>query len=151
MSKPWLCTTCVKRRRCLKHFIVWLLGIAKYVHSTNCYEPEWKTTYRNSNGTMKDCSTCKYCDEDFYYNDETGEEYSVYNCQKGNDTSLDYKCKDFEQYKPQKYIEKYTKCDKCEYFKECQEYLIETTDCLDENKHYINGMGHVCRIDELEQ
>lgn len=46
MSKPWLCTTCVKRRRCLKRFAVWLLGIAKYVHSTNCYEPKWKTTYK---------------------------------------------------------------------------------------------------------
>lgn len=46
MSKPWLCTTCVKRRRCLKHFIVWLLGIARYVHSTNCYEPDWKPTYK---------------------------------------------------------------------------------------------------------
>lgn len=45
-SKPWLCTTCVKRRKCFKRFIVRLLGIAKYVHSTNCYEPEWKTTYK---------------------------------------------------------------------------------------------------------
>lgn len=46
MSKPWLCTTCVKRRKCLKHFVVRILGIARYVHSTNCYEPEWKPTYR---------------------------------------------------------------------------------------------------------
>lgn len=46
ISKPWLCTTCVKRRKCFKRFIVRLLGIAKYVHSTNCYEPEWKTTYK---------------------------------------------------------------------------------------------------------
>lgn len=46
MSKPWLCTTCVKRRKCFKHFIVRLLGIAKYVHSTNCYEAEWKTVYK---------------------------------------------------------------------------------------------------------
>lgn len=46
MSKPWLCATCVKRRKCFKHFIVRLLGIAKYVHSTNCYEAEWKTVYK---------------------------------------------------------------------------------------------------------
>lgn len=46
MSKPRLCTTCVKRRKCFKHFIVRLLGIAKYVHRTNCYEPEWKTAYK---------------------------------------------------------------------------------------------------------
>lgn len=96
---------------------------------------------------VKDCSTCKYCDEDFVFDEETGEEYPVHECQKGNDTSLDYECKDFEKYKPQKYIEKYTKCDKCKYFKECEEYLIEITNFLDEYKHYINGMGHVCKID----
>lgn len=73
MSKPWLCTTCVKRRRCPKHFIVWLLGIARYVHSTNCYEPEWKPTYRNSSATMEHQNTMlcrgysgelKPCDDD---------------------------------------------------------------------------------------
>ena len=46
ISKPRLCATCVKRRKCPKCFIVRLLGIAKYVHSTNCYEPEWETTYK---------------------------------------------------------------------------------------------------------
>ncbi len=51
MSKPWLCITCVKRRKCPKRFIVRLLGIAKYVHSTNCYEPEWKTTYKQESLT----------------------------------------------------------------------------------------------------
>lgn len=32
---------------------------------------------------MKDCSICKYCDEDFDFDKETGEEYPVYECQKG--------------------------------------------------------------------
>lgn len=59
MSKPGLCTTCIKRRICLKHFIVWLFGIAKYVHSTNCYEPEWKTTYRNGSVNVL-CATERY-------------------------------------------------------------------------------------------
>lgn len=31
---------------------------------------------------MKDCSICKYCDEDFDFDKETGEEYPVYECQK---------------------------------------------------------------------
>lgn len=44
-SKPLLCTTCVKRRKCLKHFIVWFFGIAKYIHSTGCYETEWQSVY----------------------------------------------------------------------------------------------------------
>lgn len=49
---------------------------------------------------MKDCSICKYCDEDFDFDEETGEEYPIYNCLKENDTSLDYECKDFKKYKP---------------------------------------------------
>ena len=47
---------------------------------------------------IKDCSICKYCDEDFIFDEETGEEYPFYKCQKGNDTSLDYECKDFERF-----------------------------------------------------
>ena len=31
---------------------------------------------------MKDCSICKYCDEDFVFDEETGEEYPFYGCQK---------------------------------------------------------------------
>lgn len=104
MSKPWLCTTCVKRRKCPKHFIVWLLGIARYVHSTNCYEPEWKPTYRNSSATMeyqntmlccgysgelKPCKDIKGCDlcvgPDI---DANGNE--IYVCGLGTDT---FKCK----------------------------------------------------------
>ena len=51
---------------------------------------------------MKDCSICKYCDEDFVFDEEIGEEYPVYNCQKGNDTSLDCECKDFKKYSTSK-------------------------------------------------
>ena len=46
----------------------------------------------------KDCSICKYCDIDYIFDEEEGEEYPFYGCQKGNDTSLDYECKDFERY-----------------------------------------------------
>lgn len=48
---------------------------------------------------IKDCSVCKYCDEDFDFDEETVEEYPIYNCQKRNDTSLDFECKDFERFK----------------------------------------------------
>lgn len=124
MSNPWLCTTCVKRRRCLKHFIVWLLGIARYVHSTNCYEPEWKPTYRNSSVTMeyqntmlcrgysgelKPCKDIKGCDlcvgPDV---DANGNE--IYVCGLGTDT---FKCKrDNPNWKPltkQQFIELHNK------------------------------------------
>lgn len=48
---------------------------------------------------IKDCSICKYCDEDLIFDEETGEEYPFYKCQKGNDTSLDYECNDFERFR----------------------------------------------------
>lgn len=66
---------------------------------------------------------------------------------KKNDTELDCECKDFEEYKPRKYIEEYTMCDKCKYFKECKEYLIECNTKLDNFNHYINGRGHFCKND----
>ena len=88
---------------------------------------------------MKDCSICKYCDEDFAFDEEIGEEYPVYECQKGNDTSLDYECKDFEKYKPQKYKEKNTECDICEYREECAKYSsgIDCTTYRDAKTHII--------------
>ena len=46
----------------------------------------------------KDCSICKYCDIDYDFDEEECDEYPRYICQKGNDTSLDYECKDFERF-----------------------------------------------------
>lgn len=87
----------------------------------------------------KDCSICKYCDEDFDFDEETGEEYPVYSCQKGNDTSLDYECKDFEKYKPRKYKEKDTECDICEYREKCAKYSsgIDCTTNMDIKTHIV--------------
>ena len=52
---------------------------------------------------MNDCSKCKFSEEDYIFDEEIGDEYLVYTCSKGNDTSLDYECKDFKEYKPRKY------------------------------------------------
>lgn len=46
---------------------------------------------------MKCCEKCKHCDKDFIFDNETGEEYPLYTCQKGNDVSLDFECEDFEK------------------------------------------------------
>lgn len=100
-----------------------------------------------SENKAKDCSICEYCEIYYDWDDEIGDEYPVYICQKGNDTSLDYECSDFQKYKPQKYVEKNTKCDKCGYFEECKENLIECTIELDTYRHYIPGIGHVCKVD----
>lgn len=88
---------------------------------------------------MKDCSICKYCDEDFIFDEETGEEYPFYGCQKGNDISLDYECKDFKKYKPRKYKEKDTECDICEYREKCAKYSsgIDCTTSGDTKTHIV--------------
>lgn len=96
---------------------------------------------------IKDCSTCKHCEMDYVWDDEIEDEYPIYDCKKRNNTSLGYECIDFEEDKPEKYVEKYTKCDKCEHFEECKENLIECTIDLDTYRHYIPGMCHVCKVD----
>lgn len=47
---------------------------------------------------MKDCSICKFCNKDYIFDEETGEEFPLYSCEKENDTSLDFECKDFEEF-----------------------------------------------------
>lgn len=99
-SKEW--RTC---DRCGKEIKVGLLatksitrnGILNTTYDlcNECME-DFEEFMRKSN--VKDCLTCKYCDEDFVFDEETEEEYPFYECQKGNDTSLDYECKDFERF-----------------------------------------------------
>ena len=74
-------------------------NIVEYLYQTKDTESHEDSDFCYDCGcNMKDCSICKYCDEDFIFDEETGEEYLFYGCQKGNDTSLDYECKDFEEF-----------------------------------------------------
>ena len=52
-----------------------------------------------------------------------------------------------EEVKP--YVEKDTKCDKCEYFQECIEngYVLNCMTVMDEREHYIVGIGAHCKQD----
>lgn len=77
---------------------------------------------------VKDCSICKYCYEDYIFDEETGNEHPIYDCEKGNDTDLDFECKDFKEYKPKKYVEKDTECDTCEFKERCGK-LSSGLDC----------------------
>ena len=88
---------------------------------------------------MRDCSRCKFCEKDYYYNDELEDEFPLYTCEKGNDTDLDFECKDFEEYKPKPYVEKYTECDMCEHLSNCKErgLFIETTTTHDITRHFL--------------
>lgn len=91
---------------------------------------------------MNDCSRCKFCDIDYIFDEDSGEEYPLYSCEKGNDTSLDFECDDFEEYKPKPYKEQDTKCDKCELLTECinDGLVLNCTIELDNKQHYIVGM-----------
>ena len=95
---------------------------------------------------MNDCLKCKFSEEDYIFDEEIGEEYPIYTCSKGNDTSLDYECKDFKEYKPKKYKEKDTQCDKCEHLEICLDKgnVIDCRTVCDARSHYIAGrMGCV--------
>lgn len=83
----------------------------------------------------RDCSNCKYCDADYIFDEELEDEYPVYTCNKGNDTSLDSECEDFKKYRPRKYKEKDTECDRCEFLHECG--LPQNVTTLgDKRQHY---------------
>ena len=88
---------------------------------------------------MKCCEKCKYSDLDYIFDDEIGEEYPLYTCQKGNDVSLDFECEDFKEYKPKPYKEEDTRCDKCKNFSNCKNdgVLIRCTTINDTREHYI--------------
>ena len=55
---------------------------------------------------MNDCSKCKFCDIDYIFDEDIGDEYPLYSCKKGNDTSLDFECEDFEKYKTKSMLKK---------------------------------------------
>jgi hypothetical protein len=94
---------------------------------------------------MRNCKECKYSDVDYVWDEELEDEYQIYICDKGNDTELDGDCGDFKKYKPKKYVEHFTKCDKCKDFEKCKPHLIEITMRQDTTRHYINGIGEYCQ------
>lgn len=88
---------------------------------------------------MSDCSKCRFCEEEYEYDDEIQEEYLVRICTMGYGTDIDFDCRYFEKYEPTKQKEEYTKCDKCEYLEECmkQSEVIDCTTIGDAQQHYI--------------
>lgn len=77
-----------------------------------------------------------------------GCKYNIFKkCRKKHILSLllPFKCKHFEKLEP--YVERFTKCDKCEYLKECQESrrVIDVSTCEDSYSHYVCGRGSICK------
>ncbi len=93
------------------------------------------------------CENCKYSDIDYIFDGETVEEYPIYACEKGSDVSLDFECKDFEEYKPELYVEQFTECDKCGYLLKCKSEggVINCTSVRYDYKHFTRGVGAYCR------
>ena len=93
---------------------------------------------------MNDCSKCKFCDIDYIFDEDIGDEYTLYSCKKGNDTSLDFECDDFEEYKSKPYKEEDTRCDNCEYLSKCMKECdyIDCTTSQDTRKHIIVGNSY---------
>ncbi len=90
------------------------------------------------------CENCKYSDIDYIFDEESGEEYPFYTCEKGNDVSLDFECKDFEEYNPKPYKEEFSECDYCQYASTCGN-VIESTTKYDKQIHFVRGIGGYCR------
>lgn len=99
---------------------------------------------------FRDCSVCKYCSVDYSFDEETGDEYPIYECTKGNETDLDFECKDFKKYKPRKYVEKDTECDCCENRHFCSRLAGISLDCTsmqDRHFHFCYDRTYCSKID----
>lgn len=102
---------------------------------------------------FKDCSVCKYCSVDYFFDEETGDEYPIYECTKGNETDLDFECKDFKKYKPRKYVEKDTECDFCENAHFCSVLSGGRLDCatmLDTKQHICYAHDYCSKMDNTK-
>ena len=95
---------------------------------------------------MKSCKKCKYSDLDYIFDDEIGEEYPLYTCQKGNDVSLDFECEDFKECKPKPYKEEDTKCDMCKHLDDCKNkgMVLRSTNSYDTREHYVTSRQAYC-------
>lgn len=95
------------------------------------------------------CRKCKFEDIDYVWDDECGEEFENRYCSKGHDVEFenDCECPYFRKYRLHKYIERDTKCDKCDILKNCiaSGDAIDCTLSADSRKHYIGGCGNSCK------
>ncbi len=98
------------------------------------------------------CENCKYSDIDYVFCEESGEEHPIYNCEKGSDISLDFECEDFEEYKPEPYVEQFTECDKCGYLPKCKSEggVINFTGTMDDFEHFTRGIRTYCRKEKRD-
>lgn len=97
----------------------------------------------------KSCKNCKFYNVDYEWDDELEDEVEIRVCRKRHRLflNLPFKCPYFKKYEPKPYVEKFTKCDKCEYIKDCENEgnVINCTKRIDNHEHFIRGMNAYCR------
>ena len=95
------------------------------------------------------CVDCKFHYSGYEWDEVDEENYLIDICVEGHTEYIESseECQFFQEYERVPYVEKYTKCDKCELLHESKEEgrLIETTALLDNHKHYIMGCGYPCK------
>lgn len=98
---------------------------------------------------MRKCYDCKFCDMDYIFDEEEGDEYEIWTCNKGHDTDSEEECVDYKKYNEKKPKETFSECDSCKYLSECGN-VIECTESWNLSRHYVKGMGY-CRKDSEVQ
>lgn len=98
---------------------------------------------------MSNCEKCKFYDIDYEWDDEYDDEVEIETCKKGHELPCENECEDFKRYGKRKYKEEFSRCDTCEYLKECQKkgMLIEVTVAEDGCRHFTKGIIFGCKKD----
>lgn len=99
-----------------------------------------------------ECRKCKYFNEYYIFDEETGDEFPLFFCEKGHNDELDSdcKCQYFKKYHDRKYVEKDTECDICENAKICEKLCGVAFDCTtmnDSKSHVVYKKDYCTKID----
>lgn len=91
------------------------------------------------------CEKCQYFDEDYLFDEETGDQSPFFSCDKNhNDELYDdlCTCPYFKKYKIVRHVEKDTKCDNCHRLPKCIQNgnVVLATDAFDTREHYFKGL-----------
>lgn len=107
---------------------------------------------RDRGNSMNKCDDCKFCDQDYIFDEDEGEEYPLFTCEKGQDEyiSSDEDCPFFVKYSLKKHVEEETKCDKCKFLKECilNGNVIDASELGDEQSHLVGAL-ETCKLSNI--
>lgn len=99
---------------------------------------------RDRRDHMNKCDNCKFCNQDYIFDEDEGEEYPLFTCEKGQDEyiSSDEDCPFFVKHRLKKHVEKDTKCDKCKFLKQCifNSNVIDVSEFGDERSHWVGSL-----------